>query len=44
MGMFADAANNDNRLSFAVQGKQTSAFHLQEINKSLLFSFSICSK
>jgi hypothetical protein len=41
--MFAETANVDNRLSFADQGKQTSAFHLQKTNGSLPFLFSVSS-
>jgi hypothetical protein len=37
MGMFADASNKDNRLSFADQGNQTSSFRLQETKKVCWF-------
>ncbi len=44
--MFAETVIVDFRLTFAEQGKQTSVFlfHLRQINGSLLFPFSICSK
>jgi hypothetical protein len=45
-GPFAETAIVDYRLSFADQGKQTTVFrfHLQQINGSLLFLFSVCKK
>jgi hypothetical protein len=40
MGTFAETAIIDYRLSFADQGKQTSAFHLQQTSGILPFPFS----
>jgi hypothetical protein len=37
MGMFAETANVDYRLSFADQGKQTFVFCLQQTNGSFCF-------
>jgi hypothetical protein len=46
MGMFAETAIIDYRLSFAYQGKQTSVFNfrLLQTNGSLPFPFLICSE
>jgi hypothetical protein len=46
MGMFAETAIVDYRLSFVDQGKQTSVFHFrfQQTNGGLLFPFSVCRK
>jgi hypothetical protein len=46
MGMFADTAIVDYHLSFADQGKHTSAFRfrLEQTNGSLPFPFSVCRK
>jgi hypothetical protein len=46
MDTMAETAIVDYRLSFADQGKQTTVFrfHLQQINGSLLFMFSVCKK
>jgi hypothetical protein len=44
MGLSADKSNIDYRLSFANQGKQTSLFHLQKTNGSLMFLFWVCRK
>jgi hypothetical protein len=43
MGMFAETANVDYRLSFVDQGKQTpfSILHLQSTNGSVSFPFSL---
>jgi hypothetical protein len=45
-GPFAETAIVDYRLSFADQEKQTTVFrfHLQQINGSLPFLFSVCKK
>jgi hypothetical protein len=46
MGTFAKTAIVSHRLSFADQGKQTSAFRLslQQTNGSLPFLLSVCNK
>ncbi len=41
MGMFAETANVDYRLSFADQGKYLSVLCSQKINGSLPFPFSV---
>jgi hypothetical protein len=45
MGTFPQTAIVDYQLLFADQGKQTSVFlfRLQQTNRGLLFSFSVCS-
>jgi hypothetical protein len=46
MGTYPETANVDYRLSFADQDKQSSVFRLrlQQINGSLPFPFSVCSR
>jgi hypothetical protein len=41
MGTFAETANVDYRLSFAIQGKQISVFHFRFAEKKRKFAVSV---